>query len=515
MEISLLYVGFAFLVVSLPWFMKFLEKFWLRPKRLEHALRTQGLTGTPYRFPFGDMLQFVELRQAAYAKPMPLSHDIIPRVAPYFQRVINQHGKKAFAWFDQEPTVFLNDPESVWHVLTKQQNIFVKPEQDKSLKLLLPGLFEHQGEKWNKHRRIINTAFHLEKLKLMLPAFSKCCEELISKWDKLIDSKEFSELDVLPEFKAFTADVISRTAFGSSFEKGRRIFELQQELVILVIEAFFMNSYIPLYSYLPTKKNMRMKELNREVETILRDMIEQREKAMINGEATSNDLLGILLETNIRESQEGGIKNAMTTKDVIDECKLFYIAGHETTTASLTWALILLSMYPEWQERAREEILNLFGDLQPDYDGLSQLKIVTMIMHEVMRLYPPVNFLERRAAAEVKLGEVTYPPGVRFMLPYVFLHRNPETWGPNADEFNPERFAQGIAKASVQGAYLPFSGGPRVCIGQNFSMLEAKLCLVRILQNFRFELSPSYAHAPYNLLTMQPQYGAQIIIRRC
>ncbi|KAJ4780796.1 Cytochrome P450 [Rhynchospora pubera] len=514
MEISLQYIGFAFLVVSLSWFIALLQKFWLRPKRFEHALRAQGLTGTPYKFPFGDVLQFIELRKMAYAKPMPLSHDIIPRVAPYFQQVMNQHGKKAFAWFEQEPTVILNDPESVWHVLTKQQNIFVKPEQDTSEKLLLPGLFAHQGEKWKKHRRIINPAFHLEKLKLMLPAFSTCCEELICKWNKLIDLKEFSELDVLPEFKAFTGDVISRTAFGSSFEEGRRIFELQEELVMLVVEAS-INSYIPFYKHLPTKKNKRMKDINREVEKILRDMIEQREKAMVNGQATSNDLLGILLETNIRESQEGGIKNAMTTEDVIDECKLFYIAGHETTTASLTWALVLLSMHPEWQERAREEVFNLFGGSKPDYDGLSQLKIVTMIMHEVMRLYPPVNFMERRAAAEVKLGEVTYPSGVHFLLPYIFLHRNPETWGPNANEFNPERFAQGVAKASVHGAFLPFSGGPRVCIGQNFSMLEAKLCLVRILQHFRFELSPAYAHAPYNLVTMQPQYGAQIIIRRC
>ncbi|KAJ4787720.1 Cytochrome P450 [Rhynchospora pubera] len=136
--------------------------------------------------------------------------------------------------------------------------------------------------------------------------------------------------------------------------------------------------HVLLLSYLPTKKNKRIKEINQEVETILRQMIEQREKAILKGENTSNDLLGILLQSNIRESQEGGTKNAMTTEDVIDECKLFYIAGHETTTASLTWALILLSMHPEWQERAREEVVNLFGNSKPDYEGLSHLKIVSI-----------------------------------------------------------------------------------------------------------------------------------------
>ncbi|KAJ4806642.1 Cytochrome P450 [Rhynchospora pubera] len=351
MEISLLYICFAILVV--PWGIRFFNKFWFRPKRLEHSLRTQGLRGTLYRFPFGEAKQFAEESKAALVKPIPLSHDIIPRVMPFFHRIMTQHGKISFTWYGQEPIVILNDPESVKYLLTKQQNIVLKPKPDDAAKILETGyqldISVNLGVQTTNLSNLVVAflIFH----QLMLPSFSTCCDELITKWDKLIDSKEFSELDVFPEFKSFTGDVISRTAFGSSFEEGRCIFELQQELVLLVFEAS-MNSYIPFCHYLPTKKNKRIKEINQEVETILRQMIEQREKAILKGENTSNDLLGILLQSNIRESQEGGTKNAMTTEDVIDECKLFYIAGHETTTASLTWALILLSMHPEWQERA-------------------------------------------------------------------------------------------------------------------------------------------------------------------
>ncbi|KAJ4787721.1 Cytochrome P450 [Rhynchospora pubera] len=164
MEISLLYICFAILVV--PWGIRFFNKFWFRPKRLEHSLRTQGLRGTLYRFPFGEAKQFAEESKAALVKPIPLSHDIIPRVMPFFHRIMTQHGKISFTWYSQEPIVILNDPESVKYLLTKQQNIVLKPKPDDAAKILETGLVAHQGEKWKKHRRIINPAFHHEKLKV-------------------------------------------------------------------------------------------------------------------------------------------------------------------------------------------------------------------------------------------------------------------------------------------------------------------------------------------------------------
>ncbi|XP_010927457.1 cytochrome P450 CYP72A616 isoform X2 [Elaeis guineensis] len=505
-------VGVLFLVRALS----ALHWVWWRPRRLERALRAQGLEGTRYRFPHGDVKDYDRLDQEARSKPMSFSHQIIPRVLPYLHQTIKKNGKTSFTWFGPEPRVIMMDPGLTREILSNKFGHFEKPNLNPLGRLLVTGLAIYEGEKWAKHRRIINPAFHLEKLKCMMPAFSACCDELINKWDGLVASNGSCELDVWPEFQSFTADVISRTAFGSNFREGQRIFHLQQEQAGLAIRAL-QNIYIPGFRFLPTKKNKRMKEIDIEIRTLLMRMIERREMA-IRKEGTSNDdLLSLLMESNFRHSKEnGGSKNSgMSIEEVIQECKLFYFAGHETTSVLLTWTLVALSMHPSWQARAREEVNGVFGKNKPDYDGLSRLKIVTMVLYEVLRLYPPAVLLMRKTYKEMKLGQITFPEGVQLLLPIIFIHHDPEFWGEDASEFNPERFADGVSKASkIQGAFFPFGGGPRICIGQSFAVIEAKMALARILQHFTFEISPSYAHAPYTVATLHPQHGAQIILHK-
>ncbi|KAM0932737.1 putative 11-oxo-beta-amyrin 30-oxidase [Dioscorea sansibarensis] len=495
-----------------------LDWVWLTPRRIERELRRQGLHGNHYRILYGDAKDSDRLSKDVRSRPLPLHcHDIAPRVLPLLHKAIKDHGKISFTWLGPFPRVTLMNPELVKEVLSNKFGHFMRARTTPLTKFLVQGLLSHEGEKWAKHRRIINPAFHLEKLKLMYPSFSASCGELIRRWDKMIPDGGCLELDVFPDIQNVTKDVISRTAFGSSYEEGRRIFELLTEQTQLVMPAV-QSVYIPGYQFLPTPMNRKRSRVDKEMKKILKDMIEKREKAMRKGESSKNDLLGILLESNMKEcAEEQGksINRGMTTEDVIQECKLFYLAGQETTSVLLTWTMILLGMYPNWQAKAREEVLHVFGKNTPDMDGLSRLKIMTMIMHEVLRLYPPVPFLSRRTYKTMEVGGISYPPEVILALPILLIHSDPDLWGEDAKEFKPERFAEGISKASkVAGAFFPFGVGPRVCIGQNFTLIEAKIGLSMLLQHFSFELSPSYIHAPCAVLTVQPQHGAQLKLHK-
>nr|ACG28404.1 cytochrome P450 CYP72A124 [Zea mays] len=508
-------LGFLAALAALWWACRVLQSTLIVPRRLGRALRSQGLRGTTYRFPFGDLKELARLAVAARAKAMPLSHDITPRVNRLYYNVIGEHGKVSVTWLGPTPRVIVNDPKLVREILANKLGHFQKRKHDGIVRRLASGLVNHEGEKWAAHRKLISPAFHLEKLKKMLPAFASCSDELIARWAGYVGSDGAREIDVWPEFQNLTGDVISRTAFGSSFSEGRRIFEIQCEQVQNLVKL--MNTlYLPGFRFLPTQLNRRLKANAREVQALLRGIVGKRERAMKDGRANNDDLLGVLMESNIAETrQNGSSEPVMTMDDIIGELKLFYFAGMDTTAVLLTWTMVVLSAHPEWQERAREEVRRVFGNNRPDLDGIQQLKTVTMILYEVLRLYPPVVQLDRQTHNEVELGGVTYPPGVLLSLPIVFVHHDKDVWGEDADEFSPERFKDGVSRASKDSpAFFPFGWGPRICVGQNFALVEAKMAFSSILQHFSFALSQSYTHAPFPVSTLQPEHGAHLMLKK-
>uniref|UniRef100_A0A7N0V4R9 Secologanin synthase n=1 Tax=Kalanchoe fedtschenkoi TaxID=63787 RepID=A0A7N0V4R9_KALFE len=276
------------------------------------------------------------------------------------------------------PRLLVLEPQLVREVFTRIGE-FHKPPHHPLFRFLATGLVSYEDDKWAKHRKLLNPAFHLQKVKNMVPAILSCAGEMLSKWESTLVSEDGSfELDVWPDLQDLARDVISRTAFGSSFEEGRRIFQLQKDIVSVVFQVGILANF-PGCRFLPTKPIRRIKEMDREIKATLRAIIGRKEKAMEAGTAASDDLLGILIESNQNEIKRH--KNdesvGMTIEEVIEECKLFYFAGQETTAIFLVWTMILLSQHQDWQARAREEVQQVFGDEKPHMDGLNQLKTVS------------------------------------------------------------------------------------------------------------------------------------------
>ncbi|XP_062098662.1 cytochrome P450 CYP72A616-like [Humulus lupulus] len=499
--------------------LKVLYNIWWKPIHLEKLLRHQGIKGTSYKLLRGDLDEIKRSTIEAQSKPMSLNnHEIMPRVFPFFHDLMQKYGRVCMTWIGTKPRVIIGEPELIRMILADKNNDFVKPKLANPLAgFLLVGVASLEGDRWAKRRQKITHAFHLDKLKAMVPTFSMSCSRLIEQWMRLSSNcgEEGCEIDVAPEFQRFAADVIARTAFGSSYEEGKKLFELQKQQIPLVFEAYY-NIYIPGFRFIPTKKNRKRYKLENEITAILRDMIRKREEDHLSQTNRGSNLLDLLL---LNHSKEELSENGLTIEEIIDECKLFYFAGQETTANLLTWTIIMLAMHPIWQQRAREEVLHMCGnESNPHFDAINRFKIIPMILNEVLRLYPSLCNTYRHSERETTIGGITIPGGVEIFLLMLSLHHDSKYWGDDVAEFKPERFAKGVAKSSKDDqdeiAFYPFGWGPRICLGQNFAMIEAKIGLAMILQHFSFELSPSYTHAPYSVISLKPQHGAPIIFHR-
>ncbi|PKA65007.1 Cytochrome P450 734A6 [Apostasia shenzhenica] len=303
-----------------------------------------------------------------------------------------------------------------------------------------------------------------------IPVIATSVANMLDRWEVLNQKNSEFEIDVHKECHNFSADVISRVAFGSNFEEGKRIFQLQEEQIPLVSMAL-RSLYIPGFRFLPTANNRKRWKLNKEIRESLQTLIQ-----------------------------------------IIDECKTFYFAGKETTANALTWAILLLALHHDWQVKAREEVTSTCGmQKHPDAEDLNRFKLVGMILKETLRLYSPAALINRMTCKDVELGGINIPAGTFLYMPVISIHHDAEFWGPDADEFNPLRFSN---KGENPAAFFPFGLGQRICVGQNLANIELKLALSMILQRFEFVLSPSYVHAPRLLMTIEPQFGAQVLLRK-
>ncbi|KAL2545470.1 Cytochrome [Forsythia ovata] len=499
------------IIVTVGW--RILNWLWITPRKKERMLKQQGFKGNSYTFMrllFGDTKENSMVYAEALGKAINIHDEAVPRVMPFVHKTIEKYGKQSFMWVGPRPRVLIMDPELMKTVMTKHGN-FVKNFKvtNNIVQTLVTGLLHDEGKVWSKNRGILNPVFQLEKLKQMIPAFQTVCDEIMSEWDELVSKDESHLMDVFPYLESLTSRVVSRTLFATDYVKDKKLYQVLKEMAFMARQTTRMVD-LPGAKYLPTETNRRAKQIMSELRKTLNALIKERAKKIKAGQTVEDNFLHTLLGSEL--AQAHGISNM---EDMFGQVKLFYFAGYESTANMLVWTLIMLSIHHDWQERARQEAFQVFGDRKPDYEGISQLKVIPMIFNEVLRLYPPVVELSRLVEEDTKLGEYTIPADTLLMLPLVILHRDPEYWGEDANEFNPGRFSEGVLKATKgRPAFFPFGWGPRVCIGQNYSLMEAKLVLANMLRRFSFELSPTYTHAPYVVFTVQPQYGAPLIVRK-
>ncbi|XP_058084247.1 cytochrome P450 709B1-like isoform X5 [Magnolia sinica] len=514
---DILWVTLVVLALIPVW--KLFQNLAWRPYALTRWFEKQGITGPPYSFLSGSLEEIKGVKKLASEKVLDThSQDIIPRVLPHYCKWFSLHGEMFLYWFGTQPRICINEPELAKEVLSNKFGFYLKSKARPPLAAILgKGLVFVNGLDWVRHRRIVNPAFNVDKIKVMRKRMAACILSMLDGWqERAIQTEEkYKEMDMSEEFLQLTADIIAQTAFGSSYIEGKEVFEIQKELVQRAA-ASSHDVFFPGREYIPTRWNVQTWKLKRRTRNTLKRIIEKK----LNSEderhlesSYGDDLLGLLLGMPMAESsrKQGG---QLDMDEIIDECKTFFFGGHETTSHLLTWTTLLLSLHNEWQERLREEVLRECGTEIPDADKLSKLKLVNMVLLETLRLYPPVVIMTRMASRDMKLGDISIPKDIEISIPVLMIQRNKKYWGEDADEFKPMRFVDGIARAAKHpNALLAFSMGPRACIGQNFAMMEAKMAIAMILQRFTFTLSPQYKHSPIMKITLQPQSGLPVLVQ--
>ncbi|KAG6498067.1 hypothetical protein ZIOFF_045976 [Zingiber officinale] len=544
----------SLLVALIPILWKALLHLIWRPYSITKLFREQGVCGPAYQFWTGSLQEIRRLRKAGSELILDNNcHDYTVRVFPHYRNwthhkrlrgkiwkyssaIFLLSGTTFLLWIGSNPRLCVGDIEMVKQVLSNKFGFYLKTEASAGvLALVGKGLVLVEGEDWVRHRRILNPAFAMDKLKVRLPSLplgkciayrttsiitwawqlltktmDECAKATIEAWrdeSSREDDQQQMEIDVSVQFQELTADVISRTAFGSSYKEGKEVFLAQKKLQVLVAESFFHWNFYG-SKYFPTKQNLQIRKLEKIIRSTLMGIIKNR-MSSTEDSGFGNDLLGLMLEA--RQVEAGRM---LSLDEIVDECKTFFFAGQETTSYFLTWAMFLLSTNKDWQEKLRDEVLQHCRKETPNADMLSRLKPMNMVLLETLRLYGPVILMGRKAERAMTLGSINIPKDTSLIIPIALIQRNKKLWGADADEFNPLRFANGMSQAATHpNALLSFSIGPRACIGQNFAMLEAKVVLAKILQQFSFSLSPKYKHAPMDVLTLRPKYGLPVVLR--
>lgn len=417
----------------------------------------------------------------------------------FLEKLAREYGDVVRTRFLYVPACFLYHPDHIEYVLATNNRNFIKPLSFRSpffRRLVGNGLLTSDGEFWRRQRRLAQPAFHRERINGYGQIMVKDALRLLSTWD------DGETIDIHREMMRLTMEIVTHTLFNVDVTDDAD--KVTQALSVLV-EPFGSQATLKwiLDNRLPTPANRRFHKTAAKLDEVIYRIIRERRAG---GNTDEGDLLSMLLQAH--DEDDG---SQMTDRQLRDEVITLFLAGQETTALALTWAWYLLSQSPEAEERFWQELEEVLGSRAPEPADMPRLRFTEMIAKESLRLYPPAYVVGRQAIKDCEIGGYHVPAGMQLFMPTWVVQRDPRFFD-NPDEFRPERWTPDFIASLAKYAYFPFGGGPRVCIGNSFAMMEIVLLLATIGQRFRPRLAPAQKVTLQPAMSLRPRDGIKMTL---
>jgi cytochrome P450 len=417
--------------------------------------------------------------------------DISRDVLRYYNEWSRQYGDIVALRLAAWPAILLNHPEYIEYVLVKNHRNFIKfPFFFRHVRAIFgEGLLTSEGEVWHRQRRLMAPAFHDRRLAGYGEATVRFSERMLENWHP-------GELrDIHADMMALSLSIAAKTLFDAEVEgEVAEISEAFNAIADEIAVRFRLPFRIP--DAIPTPGNIRYARGVRRIDQLVNRII--RERRQQGGDR--GDLLSMLMTAKDDEGRP------MSERQLRDEVITLLLAGHETTALALSWTWYLLSRHPDIDAKLASELRDVLGGRAPSVSDLPRLPFTGQVVTEAIRLYPPVWGFGREAVEDFEIGGYTVSKGTTIIISPWVLHRN-SRYFERPMEFRPERWSGDFARQLPRFAYLPFGGGPRICIGNRFAMMESALILATVAQHFKLEWQTNHLVVPFASITLRPKEG--------
>lgn len=413
------------------------------------------------------------------------------------RRLAREYGDIVCVPIVNQHRIFLNHPDYIEQVCIVQQAKFHKSKltKDVTQRLLGQGLLISEGDFWRRQRRLAQPAFHRSRINEYGATMVERAEVRMKQW------REGDVRDITQEMMAMTLDIAVRTLFGSTLQaEAEQVGDSLGYLMRYSLRK--ARSPIKIPENWPTPANRRARRETQFLDSLVYGIIKERQ-----AEGNTNhhhDLLAMLMSA----MDEDGTQ--MTPQQLRDESMTLFLAGHETTALTLSWAWYMLSENPAAEARLHEELHGILAGRAPELADFERLAYLRAVVNETLRLYPAAYILARTSVAPSTIAGYDFPADTTMIMAQWVMHRDPRYFD-DPEVFRPERWLNGLENRLPAGAYFPFGDGPRRCIGQGFALLESALVLATIAQKYSFTRVPGHPVIPDPLVTLRAKHGIRMI----